>query len=124
MRADPLGAWHAADLDAVAEQAARQGAVSHRHPEAVAAAVAVALAAALATRSRGGPTPARPNSVGPAPPAPVPPEGAAGPERPVGAAAGVGNCPGRRTASPASAVQAGPVAVRPLLSVAAGTLDG
>ncbi|MEU1229385.1 ADP-ribosylglycohydrolase family protein [Streptomyces sp. NPDC005828] len=59
MRVAPLGAWHAADLDVVAEQAARQSAVSHHHPEAVAAAVAVALAAALAARSRGGPAPAR-----------------------------------------------------------------
>ncbi|QFR02708.1 hydrolase [Streptomyces phaeolivaceus] len=59
MRAAPLGAWHSADLDAVAEQAARQGAVSHQHPEAVAAAVAVALAAALANRSRGGHAPVR-----------------------------------------------------------------
>ncbi|MHC5907786.1 ADP-ribosylglycohydrolase family protein, partial [Streptomyces sp. S6] len=39
MRAAPLGAWHSADLDAVAEQAARQGEVSHHHPEAVTAAV-------------------------------------------------------------------------------------
>lgn len=61
MRAAPLGAWHAVDLDVVAEQAACQGAVSHHHPEAIAAAVAVALAAALATRSRGGPAPARPD---------------------------------------------------------------
>ncbi|WP_395366848.1 ADP-ribosylglycohydrolase family protein [Streptomyces sp. YH02] len=60
MRVAPLGAWHAADLDAVAEQAARQSVVSHHHPEAVAGAVAVALAAALATLSRGGPAPARP----------------------------------------------------------------
>ncbi|MCX4985701.1 ADP-ribosylglycohydrolase family protein [Streptomyces sp. NBC_00572] len=59
MRVAPLGAWHAADLDAVAEQAAHQSTVSHHHPEAVAGAVAVALAAALATRSRGGPAPAR-----------------------------------------------------------------
>ncbi|MFF1342932.1 ADP-ribosylglycohydrolase family protein [Streptomyces sp. NPDC058290] len=61
MRVAPLGAWHAADLDTVAEQAARQSKVSHHHPEAVVAAVAVALAAALATRSRGGPAPARPD---------------------------------------------------------------
>ncbi|MZD08752.1 hydrolase [Streptomyces sp. SID5785] len=53
MRAAPLGAWHAGDLDMAAEQAALQGAVSHHHPEAVTAAVAVAVAAALATRSRG-----------------------------------------------------------------------
>ncbi|MEV7394663.1 MULTISPECIES: ADP-ribosylglycohydrolase family protein [unclassified Streptomyces] len=59
MRVAPLGAWHCADLDAVAEQAARQSVVSHHHPEAVAGAVAVALAGALATRSRGGHTPAR-----------------------------------------------------------------
>ncbi|MFI7355312.1 ADP-ribosylglycohydrolase family protein [Streptomyces avidinii] len=61
MRVAPLGAWHAADLDAVAEQAAGQSAVSHHHPEAVSGAVAVALAAALATRSRGGTAPARPD---------------------------------------------------------------
>ncbi|WP_329321547.1 ADP-ribosylglycohydrolase family protein [Streptomyces sp. NBC_01262] len=61
MRAAPLGAWHAADPDAAAEQSARQCAVSHHHPEAVAAAVAVALAAALATRSRDEPAPARPD---------------------------------------------------------------
>ncbi|WP_079403823.1 ADP-ribosylglycohydrolase family protein [Streptomyces sp. 3211] len=61
MRVAPLGAWLSADLDAVAEQAARQSEVSHHHPEAVSGAVAVALAAALATRSRGGPAPARPD---------------------------------------------------------------
>jgi ADP-ribosylglycohydrolase len=61
MRAAPLGAWHADDLDAAAEQAARQGVVSHHHPEAVAGAVAVALAAALATSGRGEPAPARPD---------------------------------------------------------------
>ncbi|MEZ7157100.1 ADP-ribosylglycohydrolase family protein [Streptomyces sp. MAD19A] len=61
MRAAPLGAWHSGDLDAAAEQAARQSAVSHHHPEAVTGAVAVALAAALAARSRGGPAPARPD---------------------------------------------------------------
>ncbi|MFF2197739.1 ADP-ribosylglycohydrolase family protein [Streptomyces sp. NPDC058157] len=60
MRVAPLGAWLADDLGAVAEQAARQSAVSHHHPEAVAGAVAVAVAAALATRSRGGAAPARP----------------------------------------------------------------
>ncbi|MEV6677269.1 ADP-ribosylglycohydrolase family protein [Streptomyces erythrochromogenes] len=61
MRVAPLGAWHAADLDAVAARAAEQSVVSHHHPEAVAGAVAVALAAALATRSRGGPAPDRPD---------------------------------------------------------------
>ncbi|MCX4633184.1 ADP-ribosylglycohydrolase family protein [Streptomyces sp. NBC_01443] len=61
MRVAPLGAWHAAGLDSVAEQAASQSAVSHHHPEAVTAAVAVAVAAALATRSRGEAAPARPD---------------------------------------------------------------
>ncbi|GGT25261.1 hydrolase [Streptomyces tanashiensis] len=61
MRVAPLGAWHAVDLDVVAEQAARQSAVSHHHPEAVTGAVAVAIAAALATRSRGMPAPTRPD---------------------------------------------------------------
>ncbi|NEC48594.1 hydrolase, partial [Actinospica acidiphila] len=42
MRAAPLGAWHSGDLEAAAEQAARQSAVSHHHPEAVTGAVAVA----------------------------------------------------------------------------------
>ncbi|THA81583.1 ADP-ribosylglycohydrolase family protein [Streptomyces sp. A0592] len=64
MRVAPLGAWHAADLDAVTERAAEQSVVSHHHPEAVAGAVAVAVAAALATRSRGGPAPARPDFLG------------------------------------------------------------
>ncbi|OIJ64069.1 ADP-ribosylglycohydrolase family protein [Streptomyces mangrovisoli] len=59
MRAAPLGAWHGADLDTAAEQAARQSTVSHHHPEAVAGAVAVAVAAALAAHSRGGPAPSR-----------------------------------------------------------------
>ncbi|MEU8758966.1 ADP-ribosylglycohydrolase family protein [Streptomyces sp. NPDC048659] len=61
MRVAPLGAWHAADLGLVAEQAAAQSVVSHHHPEAVAGAVAVALAAALAARSRGGAAPSRPD---------------------------------------------------------------
>ncbi|MER8235061.1 ADP-ribosylglycohydrolase family protein [Streptomyces sp. NPDC094049] len=61
MRVAPLGAWHADDLDVVAEQAALQSTVSHHHPEAVSGAVAVAVAAALATRSRGGPAPERPD---------------------------------------------------------------
>lgn len=67
MRAAPLGAWHTDDLDAVAEQAGRQSAVSHHHPEAVTAAVAVALASALATRSRGGLTRPDPTSSGRSP---------------------------------------------------------
>ena len=50
MRVAPLGAWFAADLDRVVEQAALQAEVTHAHPEATAGAVAVALAAALAVR--------------------------------------------------------------------------
>ncbi|MGW9207873.1 ADP-ribosylglycohydrolase family protein [Embleya sp. NPDC055664] len=46
MRVAPLGAWFAADLDAVVEQAARSAEVTHTHPEGVAGAVAVAVAAA------------------------------------------------------------------------------
>ncbi|MFD4371881.1 ADP-ribosylglycohydrolase family protein [Streptomyces sp. NPDC059202] len=61
MRVAPLGAWHAGDLDAAAEEAARQAVVSHHHPEAVAGAVAVAVAAALATRGRDAAAPARPD---------------------------------------------------------------
>ncbi|MFB6820218.1 ADP-ribosylglycohydrolase family protein [Streptomyces virginiae] len=64
MRVAPLGAWLAADLDAVVEQAAGQSAVSHHHPEAVSGAVAVAVAAALAARSRGGAAPARADFLG------------------------------------------------------------
>ncbi|MEV7171819.1 ADP-ribosylglycohydrolase family protein [Streptomyces sp. NPDC093224] len=64
MRVAPLGAWHAADPGAAAEQAARQSEVSHHHPEAVAGAVAVAVAAALAARTRGGPAPARADFLG------------------------------------------------------------
>ena len=46
MRAGPIGAYFADDLELVVEQARRSSLVTHRHPEAVAGAVAVALAAA------------------------------------------------------------------------------
>ncbi|MFE5325886.1 ADP-ribosylglycohydrolase family protein [Embleya sp. NPDC056575] len=46
MRVAPLGAWLAADLDAVVEQAAHSAEVTHTHPEGIAGAVAVAVAAA------------------------------------------------------------------------------
>ncbi|MFI8081259.1 ADP-ribosylglycohydrolase family protein [Kitasatospora sp. NPDC086009] len=59
MRAAPLGAWFAEDLDTVARQAELQALTTHFHPEAVAGAVAVALAAALAARSRGQRPPGR-----------------------------------------------------------------
>jgi ADP-ribosylglycohydrolase len=54
MRAAPVGAYFADDLDAVIEQAARSAEVTHCHPEGIAGAVAVAGAAALACRARQG----------------------------------------------------------------------
>ncbi|MEV6206390.1 ADP-ribosylglycohydrolase family protein [Kitasatospora sp. NPDC051914] len=59
MRVAPLGAWFAADLAAVAEQAGLSARTTHSHPEAEAGAVAVAIAAALAARSRGSAAPGR-----------------------------------------------------------------
>jgi ADP-ribosylglycohydrolase len=50
MRAAPLGAWFADDLDAVVTEATRSAVVTHAHPEAAAGAVAVAVAAALNVR--------------------------------------------------------------------------
>ncbi|TQF01113.1 hydrolase [Kitasatospora acidiphila] len=61
MRVAPLGAWLAADLDRVAEQARLSAETTHFHVEAAAGAVAVALAAALAARSRGTAAPERPD---------------------------------------------------------------
>jgi ADP-ribosylglycohydrolase len=52
MRAAPLGAFFADDLDLAAEQAARSAEVTHSHQEGIAGAVAVALAAAQACRCR------------------------------------------------------------------------
>jgi len=49
MRVAPLGAWFAADLDAVVAQATLSAEVTHRHPDGIAGAVAVAVAAALAS---------------------------------------------------------------------------
>lgn len=46
MRAAPIGAYFAGDLDAVVEQAARSAAPTHAHPDGVAGAVAIAVAAA------------------------------------------------------------------------------
>ncbi|MFD8964421.1 ADP-ribosylglycohydrolase family protein [Streptomyces sp. NPDC059568] len=51
MRVAPLGAWFAADLACVAEQAVRSAEVTHAHPQGIAGAVAVAVAAALSVRS-------------------------------------------------------------------------
>ena len=54
MRAAPIGAWFADDLDRVVHEARASAVVTHMHPEGVAGAVAVAVAAAMAWRLRGG----------------------------------------------------------------------
>jgi ADP-ribosylglycohydrolase len=46
MRAAPIGAYFANDLDAVVDHAARSAAPTHAHPDGVAGAVAIAVAAA------------------------------------------------------------------------------
>ncbi len=48
VRAAPIGAWFADDLDAVVENARLSAEVTHSHPEAIAGATAVAVAAAFA----------------------------------------------------------------------------
>ncbi|MFJ2649749.1 ADP-ribosylglycohydrolase family protein [Streptomyces sp. NPDC087420] len=50
MRVAPLGAWFAADLARVSEQAVLSAEVTHAHPQGIAGAVAVAVAAALSVR--------------------------------------------------------------------------
>jgi ADP-ribosylglycohydrolase len=52
MRAAPLGAFFADDLDQVIIQAARSAVVTHTHPEAAHGAVAIAVGAALAWQKR------------------------------------------------------------------------
>lgn len=54
MRAAPIGAYFADDLDSVVLNARRSASVTHTHPEGIAGAVAVALAAAWAWRIRDG----------------------------------------------------------------------
>ncbi|NMO17966.1 ADP-ribosylglycohydrolase family protein [Pyxidicoccus fallax] len=56
MRAGPLGAFFAGDMDAVVEQAHRSAEVTHAHPEAIAGAIAVAVAAAMAWGERAEPS--------------------------------------------------------------------
>ncbi|HEX7645639.1 MAG TPA: ADP-ribosylglycohydrolase family protein [Burkholderiaceae bacterium] len=53
MRAAPLGAYFADDLELAAAEASLSAKVTHAHPEGIAGAIAVALAAALAWQSRG-----------------------------------------------------------------------
>ena len=53
MRAAPLGAYYAVDIERAASEAALSAEVTHAHPEGIAGAVAVAVAAALAWQSRG-----------------------------------------------------------------------
>ena len=55
VRAAPLGAWFADDLDRVVREADASAAVTHAHPEGRAGAVAVAVAAAVAVRQQGHP---------------------------------------------------------------------
>ena len=50
MRAAPIGAYFADDLEKVVQQTTLASVVTHTHPEAIAGAIAVAVAAALATR--------------------------------------------------------------------------
>jgi ADP-ribosylglycohydrolase len=50
MRVAPLGAYFAADVPHVIDQAAASAEITHAHPEGIAGAVAVGLAAAWATR--------------------------------------------------------------------------
>jgi ADP-ribosylglycohydrolase len=52
MRAAPIGAYFADDLEACIENARRSAIVTHAHPEGVAGAIAVALGAAWAWRSK------------------------------------------------------------------------
>lgn len=52
MRAAPLGAWFADDLERAAEEAALSAEVTHAHPEGQAGAIAVAVAAALVWQRR------------------------------------------------------------------------
>ncbi|WP_110516390.1 ADP-ribosylglycohydrolase family protein [Herpetosiphon llansteffanensis] len=52
MRVAPIGAFWAADLAHVAQQAAASAEITHAHPEAIAGAIAVAIAAALACQTR------------------------------------------------------------------------
>ena len=48
MRAAPVGAWHASDVERAIADAARSALSTHTHPEGVAGAIAVVAAAALA----------------------------------------------------------------------------
>lgn len=53
MRAAPIGAYFADDLERVVQQTTLASVVTHTHPEAIAGAIAVAVAAAFATRLHG-----------------------------------------------------------------------
>jgi ADP-ribosylglycohydrolase len=57
MRAAPIGAYFADDLDAVVLNARRSAQVTHTHPEGIAGAIGVAVAAAWAWQLRGGSPP-------------------------------------------------------------------
>jgi len=53
MRAAPIGAYYADDVEAVVEQARASAATTHAHPEGQAGAIAVAVAAAWASQTGG-----------------------------------------------------------------------
>ena len=53
MRAAPIGAYFADDIEETVEQTTLASVVTHTHPEAIAGAIAVAVAAALASRLHG-----------------------------------------------------------------------
>src|SRR5882672_3164275 len=55
MRAAPIGAWFADDLEAVAREARASAEPTHAHPDGQAGAVAIAVAAAVAWRERDAP---------------------------------------------------------------------
>lgn len=59
MRAAPLGAYFADDLERCVEQARLASEITHAHPEGIAGGIAVAVAAAIASRLRGESTPDR-----------------------------------------------------------------
>lgn len=63
MRAAPLGAYFADDLERCAAEARASALVTHTHPEGVAGTMAIALAAAAAWQSRGAPPAERARSM-------------------------------------------------------------
>jgi ADP-ribosylglycohydrolase len=63
MRAAPIGAYFADDLDRVVEEARRSAAPTHAHPDGQAGAIAIAVAAAMATAMGAGDRPRSPRAL-------------------------------------------------------------